>query len=627
MDKEITKGPKQGTNQSAFTFEQSRQAALACLNFNSNAEIVYRKHKAEKSKWIPLSESEIANHKAYKGIFAVILKSIGLCVVDFDVIGPNHEDGITAKMIASYIKRWGWDDYHWRQRSPSGGWHFPCKNPLDGVKSKTGEHAVIKGVDYLTGRYLMGLYEPNLWKNQPSLLKPLPDELKALLLENIKEKPKAQSTRGHGTTNHRLNSGFGSFAHAKTAFQLGDKCFEIVEDYKQNPGKTGIQEAKEKLGQSLLDGLSQNKNLKPVLPPPTKMTQNPKFEPKERVTLHKIIPRGYWITLVAETGTGKTLLCCHIIAKELKEDSNKKAYFYTQESDWSDNIVPSFLAEGLELEAIKKQVIFKEAVDYELEQAQVAFDINSLNTGDFVVTEPTTLLVENPNNSKMVQKTIHEFNATAKAKGLFMLGLHHTTTGWAATTLKEQGKFAKEWISAPRHTLILKEKKEDGNCVMFISKSNIMQRVGAIEFKITQTNIALPNHEIKLLKNRPVIQAIDVNETLSTKKILKTYFKHEAGHEKPKKMKQSTEELRGSIVKYIKDNGSGSPPEDHVLRQPMEDHCLKSGRFTKRQFKWALDNLRKEGAIKVQSGAGNRSEYRLGLRVLDLEESPPPCLF
>ena len=338
-------------------------------------------------------------------------------------------------------------------------------------------------------------------------------------------------------------------------------------------------------------------------------TENPEFIPMDREIIYKIIVRGVWQTLVGETGTGKTTFVCHIIAQELKKSPDKKAYIYSQESDFSDNIVPAFLAEGMSLEQINNQIIFKGCLDYDKEKKQVFFDIKLLSPGSFVVIEPTPIIVKNPNNSKQVPLAIQEYQNLAREKGLFLFGLHHTTTGWSASTLKEQGKFAKEWISYPRHCLILKE-KEDGSLIMFISKSNLMRRIGAIEFSISQTDIELSDFK-KTLKNRPFIKSITCHPDLSTKKILKTMFKHEAGLEKPKRMKQSTEELRGTIVQYIKDNGSGLPPKDFVLRQPLKDHCLKNNRVTKWQFDRAIKELRKDGVISIDSGQNNRSQYRL----------------
>ena len=342
------------------------------------------------------------------------------------------------------------------------------------------------------------------------------------------------------------------------------------------------------------------------------VTKNPDFKPQERVIIHNIIPRGYWITIIAETGVGKTTLTCHIIAKELKENPERKAYIYTQESDWSDNIAPAFLADGLKLDQIKKQIIYKPNIDYEVEKDQVLFDIKSLKAGDFVLIEPTPIISNNPNDSKGVPKEIQEYHTLAQEQKLYMFGLHHTTTGWSGSTLKEQGKFCKEWISYPRHTLIIKEKAEDGNALAFISKSNLMQRKGYIEFDISSKDIDIQMDGKKIiLKNRPVVSNFATDAEMTTKTILRKYFKKEYGVEQPKRMKQSTEELRSKILKYIKDHSGGSPPKDHVLRQPLIDHCTAEGIFKETQVGHAIKKLKGEGKISISSGTGNRSQYRI----------------
>ena len=341
------------------------------------------------------------------------------------------------------------------------------------------------------------------------------------------------------------------------------------------------------------------------------VTESPEFIPILRKVIHNIIFRGHWQTLVGETGTGKTILACHLIAQDLKKDKERKAYIYTQESDYSDNIVPSLLAEGMSLKDIEEQIIFKESIDFEKEKKQVFFDINSLEKDDWVLIEPSIIIVQKPNDSKQVNTAIQEFRKVFKEKDIWNLSLHHTTTGWSGTTLKEQGKFAKEWISYPRNNLILKE-KEDGSLILFISKSNLMPRVGAIEFKISKKDIEIKEHN-KILKDVAYIKDFKPIKNLSTKKILKTYFKREQGVEKPRKLKESTQELRGIIVKYIRENSKGSKKlnQDFVLRTPLEIHCLSSGRFTKGQFDRAIKGLKKDGVIIVNSGKNNRSEYRL----------------
>lgn len=591
-------------------FELSRQAGLACLNSFPKAQVVYRITKDSKVPWkdpkIHLTSEQIKQYKAQQGYFAVILESIKLCVIDFDLKSKIHPAGIELKDFYKVIEDWNLKKYPFQQKTQSGGSHFLFKNPPEGLTGESNKFGI--GIDYLVGIKLLCLYDPDLWKHNLNDLIPIPDlAIQAWNLRKEKQNLNGNNPpSGHGQTNTLLNSGFGTYKTARTPFQLGHKCFEIVEEYKANPGKTSKDEAKEKLGRSLIDGLSKNKTVKIA---PDKKTESPKIDLSNIEFIHNIIPKGFFILLTGETGTGKTNIASFICAKELLQDSKKKLYFYSQESDWNHNVVPYFLSAGMTKEQISKQVIFKDCVDYETEKDQVLFDIQKLNKGDFVIIEPARILTNKPNDSSEVCTVIKEYQELAKNKDLFLFALHHTTTGWAGATIKEQSKFCKEWLSFPRHAIILKEQKTDGDCIMFVQKSNLIKRVGAITFTIESKDI--PVTQDFTLKNKPAIKSFECKKDLSTKDILKKYFKHEAGLEKPRRQRESTQELRGLIVKYIKNNANGSPPKDHVLRPALEAYCELNGRFTKAQIKHALTNLKQENIIRIFSGPGNRSEYRM----------------
>ena len=592
-----------------LAFEISRKSALACLKKYPQAQVVFRgQSKAEKLKWTPLNEKQIKQKTP--GFFAVILESLGLdiCMLDFDLKSDSHKSGMAKDTLLKIWAEWGLNDYIWTQTSPSGGKHALFKNAPKDIKS--GSNKMGSGIDYATGRNLFMLYDDSIWNNSKQTLRPLPPLAIQSMEKIIKEKRKLKG--GHGKTNNLLNSVFTKSKKATSLYQLGDIAWKTLQEYEKNPGKTSLIEAKTKLGKSLAEGLAQNKTL---IPQPTTMTKSPEFIPIDRFFLHNIIPRGQWITLVGETGTGKTAFICHIIAKSLKEShKTRRAYVYTQESDWNNNIVPSFLAEGLTLKQIENQVIYKECVSYETEKIQVLYDISQLTKGDFVLIEPTPIIAKNPNDSKEVPQVIKEYQDIAKANQLFMFGLHHTTTGWSGTTLKEQGKFCKEWISYPRHCLILKEKQKDGDCIAFISKSNLMQRIGAIEFEIKSKNIQFIYKEKKYnFKNYPYIPEIKIREKLTTKDILQTFFKKEAGVETPRqKIKDSTVEIRNLIIRYIYEKQKESPDTfQYVLRAPLLQYCTLNTGFNEDQFNNSIKALKKLGFIKIDSGAGNRSEYSL----------------
>ena len=600
------------TQDSKVLFEQSKKAALACLARYPNAKIVFRgKSKKEKLKWkspqYHLSKLEI--QASQPGLFAVILDSIKACAIDFDIKGPSHPDGGDPRVLKQTAQEWGLENYPFTQTSPSGGWQTIHCNPPTGQKSGASKFG--KGIDYKAGPNLLMLYDPALWthdlKTLPRALPTLATQaMEAIQRAKAKEKLNGQQPKaGHGHTNTLLNSGFGIYKHAKIPAKVGQKAREIVLAYHKNPGNTSQAEADIKLGTSLIEGITGNKVFNKFAEIPHK-TKNPEIDLENIPYIHNIIPQGFFIPVTGETGTGKSNLCCCIGAMELLKDTERQLYIYSQESDWNHNIVPYFLSAGMTMQQIKKQVIFKDCTDYQAEELQVLYDINTLKSGDFVIIEPSRILTKNPNNSTEVTKVIKEYQSIAQKKQLFMLALHHTTTGWAGATIKEQIKFCKEWLSASRHALILKEKEKDGECILFVQKSNLMERKGFIEFKIVSQDIEV-NKDFTL-KNKPAITDINHDADMKTKDILQKYFKHEGGLEKPKRTKATTEQLKSLIVKIIKKKIT--PEKDFVTKKELVK-SLEKQPFSEGQIAHRIKDLKKDDIISIETGDNNESEYRL----------------
>ena len=163
------------------TFKNSKESALLCLETFPDAEIVYRgTSKKEKLPWTPLTKSEI---EAKDGLFAVILESLpfNACVLDFDIKSEAHPNGTTLEKACAFAKTHGFFEHSVRQKTLNGGYHFLFSSEKK-TKSKTGGE-IGQGIDLLSGRSLMLLYDPQLWKNIKNL-RALPQTIKIKDVKN-----------------------------------------------------------------------------------------------------------------------------------------------------------------------------------------------------------------------------------------------------------------------------------------------------------------------------------------------------------------------------------------------------------------------------------------------------------
>ena len=317
-----------------------------------------------------------------------------------------------------------------------------------------------------------------------------------------------------------------------------------------------------------------------------------------------LIPRGYVTPFIAETGTGKTNIALHIAKEHLKKNPTARLLIVDKESDWNHNIQPALLInKGLTMEDIDTRVLYHKVKNYSKEKKDIQKKIKLLQPNDFLIFDPARFTAFNPNDSKEVDDIIGEYQTIIRSLDIYCLWLHHTTTGWRASSVKEQGKFCKEWTSTPQHSIMAKEMKEH-ECIVFIQKSNICDEVGAVHFKIQKMDIKIETPDITL-KDKPYIAGYRY-EKIHRKQVMIKYFKKEAGAETPRRFSKKTEEIRNIIVNHLKT--LKNKVSQFAERQELFNLCEDT---TDNEFNNALTSLRNDKTIQLQVGSRNVSNYRL----------------
>ena len=405
-------------------------------------------------------------------LVGIDLQQAGIVVADFDIYKKEFKES----KISQHFYKACQQKSTYRYQTPSGGVHI-------WFKGQTKSCSPYPGVDLKSrGGYVVVWQHPAAvggFDDFESFYRCLPEfNFREF---DTKKKPDPWSP---GNRNNTLNSKMynslvsgDTMAALKTMFEAGKAKLPWIE-----ARPTALSAIKAAGG---FPKLSKEEAPRPVAT--GNQTKNPQIDLANIHYIHTIIPQGIFTLITAETGTGKTNIITYIACIELLKNPQRKLYIYSQESDWNINIIPYALAAGLTLEQAEKQILFKEATDYTKQKKQVLGDLNSLSPSDLFYVEPTRITTKNPNDATEVCEVLKQYQTITHNKKLFGFGLHHTTTGWAGASIKEQSKFAKEWVSFPRHSLMIKEKEADGDCIMFIQKSNLMKRVGAVEFKITSS--------------------------------------------------------------------------------------------------------------------------------------------
>ena len=331
----------------------------------------------------------------------------------------------------------------------------------------------------------------------------------------------------------------------------------------------------------------------------------PKIEPSNITWLYKsILPQGFLVPLIAETGTGKSILSAYIAREYMLKNPKTKLFIYSQESDWNHNIVPYLMVcGGLSLKDVKERVLFMPFRSFDKDARASLKTLNTLNKGDFVIYDPLRIIVKNANDNSEVAAAVYEIQEIVQKRQLFFMGLHHTTTAWRGSSVKEQGKFAKEWTASPRHTLIAKEKTDgDGDCITFVQKTNLCKREGAITFKIESADVEIGKIT---LKNKPCIASFEYLEKATTE-ILKTYFTKKDGFESPAGVSDTTEQVRSLIIHTIRNCANEMSPL--VSREIISEACGNAG-FTKSQIDHSLSFLVKSKRIVAEYGHRKKASY------------------
>ena len=524
MDRIITEGqPVKGkiTQPPKDLFGKSKVAALACLARYPKAKIVFRgQSKKEKLKWkspkYHLSKHEI--QASPPGLFAVILDSIKACAIDFDIKGPSHPEGGDPRVLKQTAQEWGLDSYPWTQASPSGGWQTIHRNPPDGMKSGTDKFG--KGIDYKAGPNLLMLYDPALWTHNFNTLLPLPPQaiqaMEDIQRAKAREKLNGQQPKaGHGQTNEHLNSGFGAYKYATNPSQIGHKAFEIAQAYMESPGKTGLAEAKEKLGKSLIEGITGNKtfnktaDIKIPLEKPRKITTNPK-----RWHVPDWIPEIGVVLLSADKAVGKTSVMFSIMKGltsgkhpifKTQHPIEKALFLYCERSQ--DHYDLLWQAQKGDLKKLtywrwpspEKQKI-EGIADWSTDNLRKTIQQHPEIKGFFI--DRADLLV--PENKKFdIRNMMMELDEIAyEHKKLFVLSRHTSKPqGHDSRNFKERTDGFKEWQHTPSVCLMLHA--HDDNLLLFKQYANECPQAGLIEFewKTQENGIVMPvykDHDHKI---------------------------------------------------------------------------------------------------------------------------------
>ena len=314
--------------------------------------------------------------------------------------------------------------------------------------------------------------------------------------------------------------------------------------------------------------------------------------------------RGFVIPLSAETGTGKTNISCYIAREHLKKFPKARLLILDKENDWNHNIVSALhINGGLSFDEINKRVEYVKIKDYRKQKKEIFEKIKALEPNDFLILDPARFIANKPNDNVEVDNAIQEYESIVRERDIYCLFLHHTSMDWRGKSVKQQSKFCEEWVSTPQHDLILKEKAE-GECILFIQKSNFVRRVGAFHFKIKSGSFKFEKRDIT---NKPYIEE-GYFEEISTIKIMKKYFKNEQGVETARKLADSTEEIRGIIVNHLRNLKGGV--NEYEKRANLLKKCTDKG-FNETKFKNTITSLLKEKTIYVEAGAYNTSSYKL----------------
>lgn len=492
-------------------FEQSRQAALACLEQYPQAQIVYRKTKDSKAPWknpqYHLTHKQILTYNARRGFFAIILKSLNLCVIDFDIKSKAHPEGIEPEALKKTIKVWNLENYPFQQRTQSGGIHCLFKNPPEKLKGDSNKFGT--GIDYLVGTKLLCLYQSALWKHNLKDLRTVPD----LAIQTLKNKKKALNGKtppsGHGQTNKLLNSGFGTFANARTPFQLGQKCFEIIEAYKANPGKTGRDEAILKIGKSLADGLSQNTTLQ-VNPVVTKASEVILHE-KEKIhdinwAIEDWFEFGELSLIGGDPGSGKTTLAIKLAVLNAQKrpfweggptgDGRKSLYIcFERKGSKAHNKELACGGDGEQLDIIKELKINGKTTPIDLENPQhLKIILKMIKTNNYfsVILDPVVdLVLSNQNDNAQVRKQVAILLRETHKMNTAFFGIAHLRK--QRTGINDLGGFrgASELVNISTSVCRVFEMKDGEGFILGKLKVNESKvgKKGGIQYKIETLDI------------------------------------------------------------------------------------------------------------------------------------------
>jgi len=483
-------------------FEKSRQAALACLAKFPKAHVCYRgQEKNLELKWTPLTAQQIKNSPP--GLFAVIICTIhkNMSCIDLDRRGDSHPKGGSPKVLNGLYKQWFNYDDPYRQKSPSGGLHilrFCLDTTLKGHANKAG-----KGVDLLFGRQLLMLYEPRLWEQSFKEIYRLPqgfftrmervNKIKAWLKKYY---GKGKSKAGTGNTNQFLNSGYSHFKNSKSFFQLSEKSFEIAKSYLENPGKTHIKEAINKLARSMQDSIPHNKNLKP------KGRAVRLVSMADKIYQNAVLPGWFvpdWIKktgvilLSADKGVGKTSIAL-LLMQALTTGTH--SFFKT------DDLLKQFLFLYCERHPAfyrelwsalkgdpKTMFPWRWASEYKKEKENLLnWEINNLRA--YVQKEKDTQaivvdrgdLLAKKNTKYDIRVALIELDEIAQEYGRLFILTRHTSKpqGQDSRQFKERTDGFKEWQHIPSVCLMLHAHGD--KLLLFKQYSNESKKEGLIEF-------------------------------------------------------------------------------------------------------------------------------------------------
>ena len=318
----------------------------------------------------------------------------------------------------------------------------------------------------------------------------------------------------------------------------------------------------------------------------------------------RLFPRGYVTVLSGETGTGKTNFACYVAREHLKRNKTARLLILDKESDWNQNIVPALhINYGIPIDEINQKVEYIQVRNYTEQKDKILQKIKSLKPNDFILLDPARFIVNKPNDNVEVDRAIQEYQKIVHDRDIYCLFLHHTSMDWRGKSIKQQSKFCEEWVSTPQHATILKE-KEEGECIVFIQKSNLTKRNGAIHFSIKSGEF---DYKGTLITDKPYIDEVKF-EKVSTKDIMKKYFKTEYGIEKTRQLSESSEKIRGIIINHLRTLKDSM--NEYEERSKLLKMCQKEN-FSEMKFNNTIKQLKKEEIIKIEPGAYNKSFYAL----------------